>query len=297
MKEKYKDEEWLQEKYVDDELTLKEMSELCSAWPSTIYGWMNKYGISSRSKQAAQLKRYGSDPRYRDKEWLKEKYINNNMTTAEIGKLVDVSKATIGKWLKSFDIELRENKPRERRKKVKCDWCEKEIFKSPSRLKEYDHYFCSRNCFYKWESENNKGSNCALWKGGKVEVKCEYCDETYKVTPSRKGESRFCSRECYQKWQSDNLSGANSYQWKGGVDEYTRKRINADGDWRKNRKKALKRDNEQCQFCNSKNNLEVHHILPVRDGGTNNIGNLITLCRVCHMRTERNCDINDFLNE
>lgn len=46
-----------------------------------------------------------------------------------------------------------------------------------------------------------------------------------------------------------------------------------------------------CQNCgNSKQSqyMDVHHIIPVRDGGDNSVGNMITLCRKCHNRIERN---------
>ena len=32
--------------------------------------------------------------------------------------------------------------------------------------------------------------------------------------------------------------------------------------------------------------LEVHHIVPRRMNGKNNLGNLITLCKKCHQKTE-----------
>lgn len=55
-------------------------------------------------------------------------------------------------------------------------------------------------------------------------------------------------------------------------------------DWKTRRKKVLKRDGKQCQNCGrGKNvNLEVHHVVPIKDGGGNVLSNLITLCRDCH---------------
>ena len=37
-----------------------------------------------------------------------------------------------------------------------------------------------------------------------------------------------------------------------------------------------------CQACNSIENLEIEHILPVSRGGDNSLGNLTTLCRFCN---------------
>ena len=54
------------------------------------------------------------------------------------------------------------------------------------------------------------------------------------------------------------------------------------------RNKFIKLKNSQCERCGvsgeatRKGNLEVHHKIPLKDGGTNNIKNLMLLCRKCH---------------
>ena len=48
------------------------------------------------------------------------------------------------------------------------------------------------------------------------------------------------------------------------------------------RKAVLERDEHQCCKCSRCDGLEVHHIKPVSEGGTNDLGNLITLCGACH---------------
>ena len=54
------------------------------------------------------------------------------------------------------------------------------------------------------------------------------------------------------------------------------------------RKAILLRDGCRCQMCGAGgragNVLEVHHIKPKRDGGTNTQGNLVTLCSECHKK-------------
>ena len=44
------------------------------------------------------------------------------------------------------------------------------------------------------------------------------------------------------------------------------------------------RDNMACRLCGSKENLTVHHMIPVAVGGTSEDWNLITLCHTCHMK-------------
>ncbi|RKZ12054.1 hypothetical protein DRQ50_12565, partial [bacterium] len=50
------------------------------------------------------------------------------------------------------------------------------------------------------------------------------------------------------------------------------------------RREVLARDNHQCQSlgCNRTRFLEVHHLTPRVNGGTNHPDNLTTLCSVCH---------------
>lgn len=55
------------------------------------------------------------------------------------------------------------------------------------------------------------------------------------------------------------------------------------------RKAVILRDGCKCKQCNKSNcKLEVHHIKPKRLGGSNTLGNLITLCEKCHQKTEDN---------
>lgn len=54
--------------------------------------------------------------------------------------------------------------------------------------------------------------------------------------------------------------------------------------WERLRIQVLARDGCRCTECeeNWLNYLEVHHIKPLSEGGTNDLSNLITLCRRCH---------------
>lgn len=54
--------------------------------------------------------------------------------------------------------------------------------------------------------------------------------------------------------------------------------------WPELRQLVLERDHFQCGNCGSSENLHVHHIVPLSLGGTNELGNLRTLCKSCHER-------------
>jgi len=54
--------------------------------------------------------------------------------------------------------------------------------------------------------------------------------------------------------------------------------------WKRLRSVVIMRDDWRCQGhdCDRRNKLTVHHIIPRSAGGTDNLDNLITLCRECH---------------
>lgn len=55
--------------------------------------------------------------------------------------------------------------------------------------------------------------------------------------------------------------------------------------WLNIRKEVLERDRYECQHCGAENpvaTLEVHHIIPVRLNGSDELENLIVLCQRCH---------------
>ena len=47
---------------------------------------------------------------------------------------------------------------------------------------------------------------------------------------------------------------------------------------------CFKRDRYSCVKCNSGKKIECHHIKPIKDGGDNQLSNLITLCYDCHKK-------------
>ncbi len=61
-------------------------------------------------------------------------------------------------------------------------------------------------------------------------------------------------------------------------------RENYPEDWNELRKLVYCRDGWQCQRCGVKNTeIHAHHLIPLSLGGSNDISNLITLCKNCHI--------------
>lgn len=54
------------------------------------------------------------------------------------------------------------------------------------------------------------------------------------------------------------------------------------------RETILQRDNNRCKLCHYRHNepymMQVHHIVPVSNGGDDSHENLCSLCKPCHMK-------------
>lgn len=54
--------------------------------------------------------------------------------------------------------------------------------------------------------------------------------------------------------------------------------------FRVNRQRLYKRDNNECAYCGSKKELTIDHIIPKSRGGKNSWNNLITCCLPCNLK-------------
>lgn len=92
-----------------------------------------------------------------------------------------------------------------------------------------------------------------------MNFKCKNC---YNIYSSTNKKSKFCSNTCKKEYMHE-LNEEHSLAHK---------------------KKLLKNRIKQCQKCAIKNKhlLEVHHILPICEGGSDDYSNLIVLCSNCH---------------
>lgn len=73
--------------------------------------------------------------------------------------------------------------------KTKCEWCEKDIYKSKSLYEKASHHFCSQDCANAWQGRN------------KVSFICKICGKGFKWSPSRveNHTPTYCSILCRNK--------------------------------------------------------------------------------------------------
>lgn len=129
------------------------------------------------------------------------------------------------------------------------------------------------------------GKDNPTWKDNTVETDCASCGKSMEIPAHRyeKADNNFCGRDCMNEWVSHNRVGENHPLYKGGP-------MNYGPGWHSAREDRLEHDNHKCQRCGDTENLEVHHIRPVRDfeepRDAHYRENLITLCRDCHTAWE-----------
>lgn len=102
----------------------------------------------------------------------------------------------------------------------------------------------------------------------------------------------------YKENLSASLRGDKSPNWKGGVKLEIDARLDR-WEWRLRRQEVYARDNWLCQDCGTKclntsdsklypkRKIQAHHIIGRRDGGSDDLENLVTLCMSCHHKRER----------
>jgi 5-methylcytosine-specific restriction endonuclease McrA len=55
-------------------------------------------------------------------------------------------------------------------------------------------------------------------------------------------------------------------------------------DWQELKHQVLVRDGYRCANCGGTGEMHVHHIVPLANGGSNQLTNLKALCKDCHQR-------------
>lgn len=150
--------------------------------------------------------------------------------------------------------------------------------------------FCSRLCASKYSARQPRpGSRKPSIY---VTLDCTVCGKEYQtnIYQVRLRGSSCCSRECVAKRQSVLKRGVGNPNYRGGTVGYR------GPNWGRQSRMAAKRDGYICQICHQQLgrrlwDYAVHHIQAYRtfDGdykSANQLSNLITLCRSCHMKVE-----------
>jgi transposase len=98
----YQSEQWLREQYVENGLEMSTIAEKCNVAENTIYRWIDRHNIETRSGG-----RRIDDDRLNDPEWLRAAYWDRGQTTHEIAETCECSQTTVQERLREYDIKTR----------------------------------------------------------------------------------------------------------------------------------------------------------------------------------------------
>lgn len=277
-KKLYRNKEWLEQRYVKEQLSTYKIAEIYKIPSTTIYRNLKKLNISTRP--------HGKTGKFKDKRWLKDKYIQEELSQEKIGLICDVSRKCITYWLNQFNISIRSKSQANivRYKTHKSGNYKqgriKDIHDGYIRVLKPNHPYASKKGYileHRWIMEQQL--NRLLKPMEVVHHKNNIRDDN-KIENLELFKSQ-------SKHISYHMKGKNHPNWQGGISfESYGKEFN-----RKLKKDIRQRDNYLCQLCFKHNDnlikeLAIHHIDYDK---TNNIpSNLVSLCNKCHAKTVSN---------
>jgi len=250
---------------------------------------------------------------YKNKEWLYQKYIVENISTYRLAKIQNVAASTIRYYLNKFNIKTRSLQqsinPNIRYFYKDKDWlfnqyinkkkpiseiakiCNATLMTIFNHLKKFNIEIRNQSqAFLEWKKRQIKLGKKYLdlnWlkeKGKKLNIYeiAEICNTNpHKIRryafshdiKIKKKEPRLTEKG--RKSLSESHRGSKNPRWNNGVSPYKNHAI-----LKKVRLEALERDEHKCKFCNKKA-IVAHH----KDGTKENhdINNLISVCYKCHI--------------
>lgn len=102
----YRNYNWLHQKYITENLSSYEISNIINVSANTIRRWLKEFNISVRKITEHTLMN-PSSIQYKNYEWLYQKYIIEKFSAYKISELIKVDASTIRDWLRLFNIPVR----------------------------------------------------------------------------------------------------------------------------------------------------------------------------------------------
>jgi len=197
-------------------------------------------------------------PDHTDPAWLQKAYHKDGMSLAAMGEACGVTDSAVQYQMQKHGIprEERGYRPNEPEPYRSADWLRQKHHEEKMSLYEMaDECSCSMTCIHRWM-------------------------ERFGVEKRSKSEAAKLRAEQHPH---SIPSGKDHHSWKPPEE---RQDFYHSGEWRRVRKAVYERDDHECRRCGASGDTELHahHIEAVSKGGAKfEPGNLVTLCRECHM--------------
>lgn len=149
----------------------------------------------------------------------------------------------------------------------RCLFCNKEL------SGRYQKRFCSHSCAAQYNNSKRK------IRHGKTKTKhCLECGKEIEVSIYSSSKSWYCEEHDRRKNKSPHSKDTSKIK---SILEFSKRTA----------VKILKRMGAKCSICGwNESTCDIHHIIPKKNGGTDDMDNLIYICpnchRVCHTTTK-----------
>lgn len=162
MSEKYKNRDWLEKKYHEDELTQIEISNLCDTSTQTICNWMRRNGINARSRSEREL---SCSMKHESRDWLLKKK-KDGLKKSEMADVCGCSKDTIDRRMSSFGISQDDTLNCSGKHRSE-DWLIEKYHRNGLTMKEVaEECGCTQACISEWLQNFNIKTQSGKFKSG-----------------------------------------------------------------------------------------------------------------------------------
>lgn len=100
-----KDKDWLFNQYIVQLKTTTQIGKEVGCGNCLVGTWLRRHNIKARKASSAQLKHNNLE--FCDELWLRKQYIEEGLSTQEIGNILRISNVTVRKLLKTHKIPMR----------------------------------------------------------------------------------------------------------------------------------------------------------------------------------------------
>lgn len=263
-------------------------------------------------------------PPYRDPEWLRQKYHNEQLTLEEVADECGASQSVVHKWMKKHGIERRSvSEAREILfKDASENYRDEEWLRTQYVGEKKSAYKIADECgvssstiqhfLEKYDIQTRSRDESATLRNGErkyhdeewMRVKyveeglstiqmAELCDVDASVVNYWLDKHGIGARSFSEAQANREQSGEDNPAWNGGRPDYYGE------NWEEMRTAALERDGGECVVCGMSRNehrdkygkdIHVHHIQPIatfeNPEEANELQNLVTLCYAHHREWE-----------
>lgn len=141
----WRDAETLRHFYHGKEYSLLETANAIGCTEGTVSIWCGKVGVETRD--ASDARDAGTPDQLKDESWLRDEYLSEGRTCADLADQLGVTDLTVSRWLRRHDIPTRPaHKPAKERVTITCHNCGDDFDTLPSRADRAK--YCSRGCYY-----------------------------------------------------------------------------------------------------------------------------------------------------